>query len=87
MIPYIDDVLVKGPMTRYMQVDGTYETIPENSGIRRFMWEHFQTLNRIVQWMKYTGGTFLGHKLQLCMETFWVIGHCCTFEVMRHMCW
>ena len=79
-IPYIDDVPVKGPVTRYMQVDGTYETIPENSGIRRFVWEHFQTLNRIVQRMKYSGGTFSGHKLQLCVEKFWVIGHCCTFE-------
>ena len=80
MIPYIDNVPVKGPMTRYMQVDGMYKTIPENLGIRRFMWKHFQTLNRIVQWIKYGGGIFLGHKLQLCMEKLWVIGHCCTFE-------
>ena len=50
-------------MTRYMQVNGTYETILENLGIRRFMWEHFQTLNRIVQQMKYSGGMFSGHKL------------------------
>ena len=79
-IPYIDDVLVKGPVTRYMQVNGTYKTIPENLSIRRFVWEHFQTLNRIVQRIKYSGGTFSGHKLQLCMENLWVIGHCCTFE-------
>jgi hypothetical protein len=79
-IPYIDDVPVKGPATRYMLEDGTYETIAENPGIRRFVWEHFQNLNRIVQRMKYAGGTFSGIKLALCVPTFWVIGHCCTYE-------
>ena len=79
-IPYIDDVPVKGPPTRYMTDDGTYETIPENSEIRRFVWEHFQNLNRIVQRMKYCGGTFSGTKLALCVPKFWVIGHCCTYE-------
>jgi len=41
-IPYIDDVPVRGPATRYQTTDGTYETIPENPGIRRFVWEHIQ---------------------------------------------
>ena len=44
-VPYIDDVPVKGPATRYIQADGLYETIPDNPHIRRFVWEHFQTLN------------------------------------------
>ena len=48
-IPYIDDIPVKGPATRYELAEGTYETIPENPGICRFVWEHFQNLNRIVQ--------------------------------------
>jgi hypothetical protein len=39
-IPFIDDVPVKGPVTRYLQEDGTYETIPQNPEIRRFIWEH-----------------------------------------------
>ena len=43
--PYMDDVSVKGPPTRYIQENGEPETIPENSGIRRFVWEHFQDLN------------------------------------------
>ena len=30
--------------------------------------------------MKYTGGTFSGIKLVLCVPKFWVIGHCCTYE-------
>jgi hypothetical protein len=32
-IPYIDNVPVKGPASRYQQEDGSYETITRNSGI------------------------------------------------------
>ena len=79
-IPYIDDVPVKGPASRYELPDGTFETIPENRGIRRFVWEHFQTLNRIVQRMKYAGGTFSGVKLTLCADKIVVLGHECGYE-------
>ena len=78
-IPYIDDVPVRGPASRYVRANGTYETIP-NSDIRRFVWEHFQTLNRIVQRMKYAGGTFSGLKLHLCAPEITVLGHRCTYE-------
>ena len=81
-IPYIDDVPVKGPASRYLLGDESYETLPEpeNPGIRRFVWEHFQNINRIVQCMKYCGSTFSGKKLLLCVERFWIVGHCCTSE-------
>jgi len=32
-IPYIDDVPVKGPISRYLGKDGKYETIEENKGL------------------------------------------------------
>src|SRR5271168_1265696 len=76
--PYIDDVPVQGPATNYLQADGTEETIPQNSGIRRFVWEHFQDLNRVVQRMKYSGGTFSGFKSFLCRPEITVLGHRCT---------
>ena len=47
-IPYIDDVPVHGPTTAYQNDNGVFKTIPENSGIRHFIWEHFQNLNCIV---------------------------------------
>ncbi len=50
--PYIDDVPIRGPKTRYELPDGGYEVIPENPGIRRFVWEHMVNVNRIVQRMK-----------------------------------
>jgi hypothetical protein len=57
-IPYIDDVPIRGLAMRYIQTDGSYETIPENPRMRRFVWEYFQGLNRVVQHMKYCHGTF-----------------------------
>ena len=78
--PYIDDVPVKGPATMYIQENGEPETIPENTGIRRFVWEHFQDLNRVVQRMKYSGGTFSGYKSTLCAPEITVLGHRCTAE-------
>ena len=67
-IPYIDDVPVKGPVLRYLLGDGPYKTLPENVEIRKFVWKHFQNVNRIVQHMRYCGGTFSGKKLLLCVD-------------------
>ena len=55
-------------------------TIPQNSGIWRFVWEHFQNVNRIVQRMKYSGGTFSGTKAIICKHEIMVLGHRCTPE-------
>lgn len=79
-IPYIDDVPIKGPALDYRRPDGTYQTIPENAGIRRFVWEHLQNVDRVVQRMKHAGGTFSGKKLVLCAPEITVIGHRCTPE-------
>jgi hypothetical protein len=78
--PYIDDVPVRGPATRYTLPNGDSETIPGNPGIRRFVWEHFQDVNRVVQRMKYSGGTFSGYKSKICAPEITVVGHRCTFE-------
>ena len=50
-VPYIDDVPVKGPMENYGD-----ECIQKNAGIRRFVWEHFENLNRIVPVCGMPGG-------------------------------
>ena len=78
--PFVDDVPIGGSRTRYQTKDGEYETIPESSGICRFIWEHFQNVNRVVQRMKYCGGTFSGKKSIICAEEFVVVGHLCTYE-------
>ncbi|RPD57649.1 hypothetical protein L227DRAFT_467307, partial [Lentinus tigrinus ALCF2SS1-6] len=79
-IPYINDVLIKGPASDYHNTDGTYKTIAENAGIRRFIWEHLQNVNRVVQCMKHAGGTLSGKKLVLCAHEIVVVGHQCMLE-------
>jgi hypothetical protein len=79
-IPYIDNIPIKGPTTTYQKVDNSYETIPENPGIPRFVWEHFENLNRVVQRMKYCGRMFSGPKLYLCVPEIFILGHRCTLE-------
>ena len=78
--PYIDDVPLRGPSSRYETQDGTYETIPENKGIRRFVWEHINNANRILQRMKYCGGTFSGKKTVICAAEVQVLGHLCGYD-------
>lgn len=77
-IPYIDDVPIRGPASDYKKEDGSYVMIPSNPGIRRFVWEHFNNVNRICQRMKYCGGTFSGHKAVVIAEEITVVGHRCT---------
>jgi hypothetical protein len=78
-IPYINDVPVKGPKSTYSKSDKFFETIPKNSGIHWFVWEHFKDLNRVVQRIKYCRGTFSSPKL-LCVPNIFVLGHRCTPE-------
>jgi hypothetical protein len=80
MQPYIDDVPVRGPASRYIQDNGKLKTIPDNPSIRRFLWEHFQDLNRVVQQMKYSGRTFSSYKTILCALEITILGHRCTRE-------
>ncbi|OBZ72851.1 hypothetical protein A0H81_07004 [Grifola frondosa] len=79
-ISYIDDVPVRGPETRYELPEGGYEVIATNPGIRRFVWEHMHSINRIVQRMRYSGGTFSGTKSLLVAEETLIIGHRCTYK-------
>ena len=39
-----------------------------------------QNVNRIVQHMKYCGGTFSGKKTIVCTDSIEVLGHKCDFE-------
>src|SRR5216684_4466670 len=77
-VPYIDDVPIRGLETRYILLDRTEECIPDNPSIWRFVWEQFQSLNRVVQCIKYCSGTFSGPKSVLCTEEIIAVRHYCT---------
>jgi hypothetical protein len=79
-IPFLDNASALGPRSCYERPDGTFEAISENPGIRRFVWEHFATLNRLVQHMKYVSGTWSGTKSKLCCPEVLIVGHLCCYE-------
>ena len=79
-VPFVDDVLVKGPPTRYETGLNSFETIPENPGIHRFVWEHLQNINRILQRIRHVGGTFSAAKSHICTPSAVVVGHLCTYN-------
>lgn len=45
-MPFVDNIPVKGPLSRYELPNGSYKTIIENPGIYCFMWEHLQNVNQ-----------------------------------------
>jgi hypothetical protein len=80
MSPFIDDVPVKSMQTHYQREDGTYETIPNNPGICRFIWEHCIMINRILQCLENVGATVSASKFVLAAPTATIVGHKCMFE-------
>jgi hypothetical protein len=78
--PFVNDVPVKSVQTRYQRADGTYETIPNNPGIRHFIWEHCIVINRILQRLENVGATISASKFVLAVPTATIVGHKCTFE-------
>ena len=79
-LPYIDDMSIRGPTTKYEQSDGTVKVLEKNPGIQRFVFEHLGTINRILQRMKYIGGTFLGPKTMICKDHITIVGFDCSYK-------
>jgi hypothetical protein len=80
---YIDDIIVKGPPTRYELEDGSYETMPGHPGVRRFVWEHLINMNRILQRLKYCHATASGTKTLICGGEGMAVGHLVSYEGRR----
>lgn len=70
--PFLDDIGVKGPRTRYSD----QEVAP---GIRRFMLEHIQNLDKVLLAIELAGGT-IGPKSQWCMNGVAIVGYICGSE-------
>ncbi|KIK33770.1 hypothetical protein CY34DRAFT_60672, partial [Suillus luteus UH-Slu-Lm8-n1] len=73
-LPFIDDIAVNSVETRYELDDGTYETIAENQGIRRFIWEHLTIINRILQRLRNVGVTVSATKFVLAAPSAVIVG-------------
>jgi len=79
-LPYIDNMPIRGPATRYKKSDGILKVLEKNSGIRQFIFEHMGNVNRILQRMKYAGGTFLGPKTKICEDHITIVGFDCSYK-------
>jgi transposase InsO family protein len=77
---FIDDLPIKGPATIYPDANGEPETLAENPGIRRFIWEHAQDVNRIMHRIGKAGATFSATKCQICLPEVLIVGQRCTPE-------
>lgn len=75
---FIDDLPIKGPATIYPDENGDPETLKENPGIRRFVWEHAQDVHRVMHRIKCAGATFSPKKTQICRPEVVIVGQKCT---------
>jgi hypothetical protein len=66
VMPYVDDLGVKGPRTYY-----DYEEVVP--GVRRFMLEHIQNLDQVLERIERAGAT-IGPKSQYCMPGLRMVG-------------
>jgi len=94
-LSYINDVPIRGPATRYEKPNSTLEVLEKNTGIRQFIFKHMKNVNRILQRMKYAGGTFLGPKTKICKDHIIIVGFDCSYKgrkptrdtIGKIMCW
>lgn len=77
---FVDDVVAKGTRSYYILEDGTYETHPDNPGIRRFVWEHAVSTNRILHRLGRAGASVSGKKAVVAAPEAVIVGKLCSFE-------
>ena len=69
------------PIPCALGLDGNnFEVIPENTGIRRFTWEHLNNITHVLQHVKKVGGTFSGWKMDISVPEVVDVGHRCTYK-------
>ena len=68
--PFLDDIGVKGPYSRYQD----REAIP---GVRQFVLEHIQNLDKVLADVERSGATISGEKSQFCMTGIKIVGFIC----------
>ncbi|TFY51017.1 hypothetical protein EVG20_g11208 [Dentipellis fragilis] len=78
--PFIDDCGAQGPKTRYELEGGGFQTIPENPGIRRFVWEHMNDVHHIMHRLGHAGAMISAKKLFVCVPEVLVLGQKCTYD-------
>ena len=78
--PFVDDCGIKGPASRFETEEGSYEVIPENAGIRKFIWQHLNDVHRILHRLGCAGATVSAKKLFVAVPEVVILGHKCNYE-------
>ena len=71
-IPFLDDIGVKGSRDNYDN-----EEVLGLPGVRRFMLEHLQNLDKVLADIERAGATISGEKSKFCVKGMKVIGYVC----------
>ncbi|KXN92989.1 hypothetical protein AN958_09598 [Leucoagaricus sp. SymC.cos] len=77
---YIDNIPLRGPPTQYELPNGSYETLEENPGIHHFVFEHMNSVNHMLQHIKYIRGIFSGPKMIICTNKITIVGFDCFYR-------
>ena len=78
--PFLDDTVVKGPVSHYETLDGGYETIPANAGIQQFIWEHLNDVHHVIYQLGHASATISAKKIFIAAPEVVILGHKCTYE-------
>ncbi|KDQ09754.1 hypothetical protein BOTBODRAFT_116819, partial [Botryobasidium botryosum FD-172 SS1] len=54
--------------------------MPDNPGVRRFIYEHLVDANRVIHRIGMAGGTFSAPKAFFAVPEVEAVGHRCTYE-------
>jgi hypothetical protein len=78
--PFVDNCSIKGPATRFETKEGGYETLPDNPGIRKFIWQHLLDIHRILHRLYRAGATVSAKKLFITVLDVVILRHKCNYE-------
>ncbi len=78
--PFVDDCSIKGPATRFETEGGGYETMPNNPGLQRFIWQHLLDIHHILHHLHCAGTTVSAKKLFIAVPEVVILGHKCNYE-------
>src|SRR6266568_1958539 len=74
---FIDNLPIKGSKTQYLDKYSKPEVLPDNPGIRRFIWEHALDVHRIMHRVQCAGATVSSKKAQICLPEALIVGQRC----------
>jgi len=69
---FLDDIVIKGPTTTYND-----ECLPDQPGIRRYVYEHLQNIDKVLLNIELAGCTIAVKKSQWLQKTATVVGYLC----------